>query len=280
MPDAPSSPEPREAPASADERASDSSSHGPSSGSGNPPPKASSGTTSSSNQRVSKSGGDAKASALQDKIYTLHTILAVASENGLFPAGGNGDRHFAALKSSLADASGYASADPPVQEKALSAMQDFYRELNEAQTDAGLAWRLANLYALPAWVYFVLAPLLVYLFLNQFHPLPDSYLLEASIWGMLGSCLQGFYWIWQQVSREQFRAQWSFWILSLPPGGLIFGGVAYLLITGGVLSLLTTAPPAVNQYSAFLFSALAGFSWKDFAGLIRRFWDQLVNAPT
>ncbi|HZY92543.1 MAG TPA: hypothetical protein VFG07_07240 [Thermoplasmata archaeon] len=222
---------------------------------------------------------EGKPSELQTKIAELHGILAVASENGLFAKGAAGERHFAALKTSLERASVLSDGEVPSEHEAYSALQDFYKELSEAQNEAGFGWRFVQLYAVPAWIYLVLTPLAVYFIQNWYHLLPSSPILEASIWGLLGGCLQGFYWIWQQVSRGQFRAQWAFWVLSLPPGGLIFGAIAYLVVTGGLLSLFTTSPPAINETSAFLFSALAGFSWKDFARLLKQFWDRLGTEP-
>ena len=216
---------------------------------------------------------------MDSTIDQLYTVLSVASQNGLFPEGRDGDARFGSLKGSLSEA--YTSLHPtdentePSELEAQDHVQDFVRGLRSAQENAGAWWRFNFLYAAPAWVYLLTAPLPYLLILRYFQVPLSPALQSATMWGLLGGCLQGFYWIWQQVSKEQFRGAWAFWILSLPPGGAIFGALAYMFLAGGVLTALSTSSPSVNPLSALLFSALAGFSWKDFAALIKGFWSRL-----
>lgn len=218
--------------------------------------------------------------SIEDQIQKLHTILAVSTENGLFSKDQKGNEElFTRAKQSLHDAYTDLQKKPPDSPdiaSSLNHIQDFYQALSQAEDNAGTWWKASNLYAVPAWIYLTLAPLIVYLSAVYFAPkFMATTLVQAAVWGMLGACLQGLYYCYQQTSTLSYQRQWIFWILALPPGGLIFGGVAYLLLVGGVVPAVASTATATNIYFVFLFSALSGFSWKSVVAVMNGFWSRL-----
>ena len=49
--------------------------------------------------------------------------------------------------------------------------------------------------------------------------------------------LRGFWWLWKNINKRQFRKAWTNWFISTTFIGGILGGVAYLLIFAGFLAI-------------------------------------------
>jgi hypothetical protein len=81
----------------------------------------------------------------------------------------------------------------------------------------------------------------------------------AFFWGATGSILQGFWWLWQNVSDRYFRKHALPWYFILPLMGALLGALAYLIFVSGFIA----ATGEVNLKSEsfiMLLSGLAGFS--------------------
>ncbi|SRR5713226_3040958 len=206
----------------------------------------------------------------------FNDVLFYASENGLFfgdKSGQGGNMaEYTQLKNCLSSARQLLENDPPDLIQATDKFQDFSRILNEAERKRGRWWRVNHQYAIFQWLYLTLSLLVLWYVIPRVSLLSSLKLGNSVFWGGLGGVAQGYYWLWQRVSDLKFRNLWWFWVLSLPIGGAIFGGIAYLLINGGIASL---SSGTVNESAAVFFAALAGFEWKGFVDYFSNLWSQL-----
>jgi hypothetical protein len=208
---------------------------------------------------------------IQNSLDLYSNILVNAEDNGLFFEGNSGE--YDKLKECLREIRKSIEATPPNKIDAFDRLLDFPKIMNLAERKRGLWWRLNHGFAIFEWIYLTASPFaLWYVFVPLFSIISSLKLTNATFWGGLGGIVQGYYWLWQNVSDKFFRSYWWFWVLSLPIGGAIFGGMAYLLLSGGVVSATTGT---LNENAAVFFAALAGFTWKDFVGLIGNLWSQV-----
>ena len=224
---------------------------------------------------------DAFLDSLRGQLQADHVKLAAAEESGLFANGLNKDEHRDLLKR-LAAAAEYLDPQPAILPQktpspnpvaAATELHEFEKTFYDAQKNRGLWWRLNYSYALIPFVYLTAFALLVFLLYHEtyagFVDITGLSVRNASVWGLLGGLAQGYYWLYQQVSGGDYKSQWVFWVVSLPFAGAIFGGLAYLLVVGGLVPLVSSSA-SPNSFGVMIFSGWAGFSWKAFVDLLSK----------
>jgi hypothetical protein len=204
---------------------------------------------------------DAKAKDYEEQLNMLKTTLEISSENGLFQ---NDSTVYTKILNFIIDAFEDLSNKEP---KIIEAGKKFslaYQEFNQAVNSKSLGWRFKYCYGGPALLYLLVLFALISGIWFFFGPnLLDYNLLWvpswAFIWGLLGGVLQGFWWIWQHISKRKFRKSWYVWFLLLPFIGAILGALTYLIYFGGFIATTGNTQIQSTVY-IMLLCALAGFS--------------------
>ena len=95
----------------------------------------------------------------------------------------------------------------------------------------------------------------------------DIYLVPswAYSWGLIGSVLQGLWFVSENIWKKSLRKCWFVWFLILPLFGAISGALTYLIFQAG---LIASTGDVTLQSDVFpmLLSALAGFGSKRVVG--------------
>jgi hypothetical protein len=209
-----------------------------------------------------------EAQAVKNAVDDFERTIEIASENDLFTK--QSDVKFDDLEKSVQEALSCLSASPVDVITARSEFAKAYDSFNTAVRKAGFFWRVQYAFAIPYFLYLV-GILAAFLLLVLFVKLPPTPTLlpvpkRAFMWGMIGSVLQGFWWLWGQVSDRHFRKSWIVWFLAVPFIGALLGGIMYLAFSVGVVAATKTTlqDPSVP----LLLAALAGFSWKWAVGVL------------
>lgn len=226
--------------------------------------------------------GDAASNQFRRLLQLDHVRLAAAEGNGLFTKERNTEEHKALLQSLEVAAQGLDPRPTAPDQKtphpdpaaAAKELHEFEKTFYEAQKNAGLWWRVNYSYALIPFLYLTIFALLVFLLYHEtyagFADITGLSVRNASVWGLIGGLAQGYYWLFQQVSDNTYRSQWVFWVLSLPVAGAIFGGLAFLLVVGGLVPLVSSGNATPNSFGVMVFAGWAGFSWMSFVGLLKK----------
>ncbi len=155
--------------------------------------------------------------------------------------------------------------------------------INDAISKSSRQWKFVNLYAGPIWLYLCFTLIAVSLFfyfqingsietkLNI-----DSTAVGAVAWGVIGSILRSLWKLKTSVGGLKHRKSFTVYYLSSPILGGILGGIIYLLILGGLVSVSNIDKP-INGMPIIVFAALAGFNWEWAVGLFKKV-EKLLDA--
>jgi hypothetical protein len=101
--------------------------------------------------------------------------------------------------------------------------------------------------------------------------------IAAVVAGGLGAILRGLWFLWLQVSKGVFRAQFTLAQLAAPWVGMLFGLFVYLLLKAGLLAVKGGESAKLEDSALPLALAfLAGYSWEWILGRI----DQIKAATS
>jgi hypothetical protein len=206
------------------------------------------------------------AKIMADNLDKLEGWLESADENGLFHATAQkiDSGTFNKIVADMCAARKELDNDVPKVEEAYEKFASAMHTLNQKINSSSPWWRFTYSYGGPIILYFlaVLASiLLAWIFFSDV--ISNSNFLWipnwAFFWGTMGSTLQGFWWLWQNVSDRYFRKHTFPWYFILPVMGGVLGAIAYLLFFSGFVA--TTGEVNLESPSfVMLLSALAGFS--------------------
>jgi len=201
---------------------------------------------------------------ISQEIQRLRTKILLASENGLFTRICNTgeskcmDKIWKLLK----EAQENVGSNPIEAQYKLDVARC---QFDKAVEKAGLQWRIKYVYAIPVFLYLVVAFivfLLMWYYIALYHQgniivfwIPAW----SIIWGGVGSILRGIYWLWYQVNRRHYKKYWLLWFLGAPIMGCILGGMMYLIFVSGYVA--ATQSSLTDEKLLMLLCGLAGFSW-------------------
>lgn len=202
---------------------------------------------------------------LQEYLKKIDRRITCANENGLFAT----PKEFEEILAKIEDVRtnlGSSAFNESLCHKNLSlALDGYFRAVRSKSR----WWRVQNLYAGHIWAYLILFLVGVYLY---YHANVDDYLLtqfpadriglDATAWGVVGGILRGLWNLWNNVNRGSYRHIWRIWFISAPFIGGIFGGILYLIVSGGLIVISDQNTLDVNPYVVMIFAAIAGYNWE------------------
>lgn len=193
--------------------------------------------------------------------------LRVAINNGLFNE--NGVKSITWLKDiqALLNKARFLLKDNHV-EVAENLQSTALAVINDAISKSSSKWKFVNLHAMPIWLYLCGTLVIIFLFFYfQINVSIESKLKIGSTftytitWGIIGSILRAFWKLKSSVGGLKHRKSFVNYYLSAPMIGGILGGIIYLIILGGLVSVSNIQQP-VNGIPIMVFAALAGFNWE------------------
>jgi hypothetical protein len=87
--------------------------------------------------------------------------------------------------------------------------------------------------------------------------------------------LYGHEFCYYTVNDRMYRNSFTIYFISVPFLGGIFGGIVYILIVGGLVSVTQGQITVTNPYAIIPFAAFAGFNWEWAIGIFRKIEDLL-----
>jgi hypothetical protein len=149
-------------------------------------------------------------------------------------------------------------------------------EYFSAVQNTSIWWKLKNVYALHLFIYLVVLLSAIFVLYNNLRidiviseNLNISTLaINAATWGVVGSILRGFWFLWKNINDRSYRNAWFIWFLSIPFIGGILGSMVYFVIFTGVIiasseniAIDNSESPPLNPLVIIVLCAFAGFNW-------------------
>jgi hypothetical protein len=109
-----------------------------------------------------------------------------------------------------------------------------------------------------------------YLFINR----ETRLLILATLFGIIGSSLQGIASLTHWISRGKLEQGWESWYLARPPIGATLAIVTYLILRAG---FVTGGPSAISDFGIAGISALVGIMTDEMTKKLRDIFDTLFG---
>jgi hypothetical protein len=202
-----------------------------------------------------------------DNIDKLEETMVNSDENGLFQNAKKPSAFSEILDKVAIACQELDNEKNPVQERDVKGWLKYraaYYQFNETLNSATSWWRFKFLYGGPFMIYFaatIVAAFFVWAFFNaQIYNIEIFWVPSyAFLWGIVGSGLQGLWFLWQHVNARKIRKVWATWYLFLPLIGMLLGAITYLVFIAGFFTTSGNAQ-IQSKYFIMLLCALAGFS--------------------
>lgn len=209
------------------------------------------------------SSSQSRDSEVEQEIEWLSNVLVAQSENGLFRIS-EVKITFEQIEDLIEKARN--KLDPEKGKQDPVSVEHYIDEcwnlINTALNDSGKSYWYRFLHVIDIAIILGLAFFAVILLLAfvgtkmWFDGIPYWALLVGS----LGGCLRGIWWLFNHISRKDFRRSWWYWFLISPVVGSGLGVIMYFAVLAGVAA--TTGSTTITQIGLVLFlSAFAGFNW-------------------
>lgn len=197
----------------------------------------------------------------------LEETMVTADENGLFQNAKKPSAFSEIFNNMAVACQELGNEKNSFEERDINGWQKYraaYYQFNETLNSATPWWRFKFLYGGPFMIYFsavLVTAFLVWAFFNvQLSNMTIFWVPSyAYLWGLVGSGLQGLWFLWQHVSDRKIRKVWTTWYLFLPLIGMLLGALTYLVFVAGFMTTSGNAQ-IQSEYFIMLLCALAGFS--------------------
>ena len=223
-----------------------------------------------------------EAKQVKDLLDELYNRVLKSDENGLF----QNDQTGALQKIQGEIFAGLSALEvrecDNEEKEVLTARKHYfnaYHELSSVVRSKDRLWRFGNVYALPIFGYLIAAyfiDLLLALYL------PSGTLLGVNIQvfllGALGGITQGMWYLWQNVSKGEYRKAWIPWAMLTPLLGTSFGLIVYLIYAGFVSAASSASfSTVIGGPGPFVVTFLGGFFWRKTTELMQKFFDSIFS---
>jgi hypothetical protein len=206
---------------------------------------------------------DKDVKALNSHLDLAQKCLEIANENGLLI---NDSKAYEQIIGDITEARRSLSKSPPDVIEGGRKSSLAYFQFNRAVNSMGFLWRFKYCLGGPVLLYLFGVSASVFLLWGYFSSVILDYVVLwipswAFLWGVVGGTLQGFWFLWQHISRRELRKPWFVWYVILPLMGALLGALTYLIFISGFI-VATGETQVTSESFVMLLCALAGFSSK------------------
>lgn len=193
----------------------------------------------------------------EEQLNFLRKAIEIANENGLLK---NDPNKYNAILEKVINAHRNLEQTPPEIINARENFSKAYFMFNEAVNSTSKWWRFNYVYGGPIMIY--LTAIFIGWIIFSHKVLVEKILFVpywAFSWGLFGSILQGYWFVFDRVWKRAFRKCFYVYYIILPPLGAILGAMTYLVFHAGFMAA-TGEVEIQSDAFPMLLSALAGFS--------------------